>query len=117
MSCQGHKFECETSKVLWSGVLLEEAYRRGSTQSQVLRGAMELGLPSRSTGHDFLERSRETKRLDHERKVSQARHASRLCLKNTRIQTLEGNHLESIGRIRTVPVERQSTSREHSTAT
>lgn len=60
----------ERSKVLSSGVLLEESYRLGSLQFQVLRGAMELALPPGITGLDFFGQSRVCKRLGDERSES-----------------------------------------------
>lgn len=51
---------------------------------------MELGLPPRSTGHDFLEQSRESKRLSHEWSKPGKACLKRPHLENTRIRTLRG---------------------------
>lgn len=85
MSFQGHKFERETSKIPWSGDSLEEAYKLGSTQSQMIRGIMELSLLPQNTGRDFLERSRKSKRLGQERNKLGNACFEGLHLDNTRI--------------------------------
>lgn len=75
--------------MLSSGVLLEEACRLECTQSQVLRGAMEIGLLSQNTEHDFLELLRESKRF-HQRNEQDKTHFEERHLENTRILMLRG---------------------------
>lgn len=70
--------------------MFEEAYKLGSTRSQVLKGAIELGLPPRRTRHDFLEHTKERKRLGHERNEPGKTCLEGQRLENTRIWTLWG---------------------------
>lgn len=98
------------SKILWNEVLLEEAYRLKPTKSQVLRGAMELILQSRSTKSkvsngsyeivlpsggtwsDFLEKSRESKRLGNKKDEPNKACFKELHLESTKIRTLQDTH-------------------------
>lgn len=96
--------------------MLKETYRLGFSQSQVLRSAMELGLPPWSNIRDFFEQSRESKSLSHKRGEPGKACFKGLHLGAQRYGNFEKNHLESIRRIRTVPVERGSASREHNKA-
>lgn len=103
------------SKILWSWVLLNEAYGLGSTWSQVLRSALELSLPSRSIGNDFLQQSKENKRLDHV-----GGDPGKACFEEQLSRTQGYEHLrESISSLRciiAVPVEWESALREHNMA-
>lgn len=73
--------------------MLEEAYRLRSTQSQVSRGAMELGLLPRSIVRDFLKQSKEGKRLSHERNELGKTCFEGHHFENTRIRTLRGKNI------------------------
>lgn len=68
--------------------MFKEAYRLGSTQTQVLQGAKRLGLLSQSTRHDLLTLSREGKRLGQERGETGEACFEALHLENTRIRIL-----------------------------
>lgn len=70
--------------------MLEEGYRLESTQSQMLRSAMELGLLPRSIGHYFLKRSRESKRLGHQRNEPGKTSFEELCRQHEDTSTLRG---------------------------
>lgn len=73
--------------------MLEKAYRLGSTQSQVLNGVIELGLPPRSIGHGFLKQSRESERLSHKRSEPGKMRFERQYIANTGIQTFRGKSI------------------------
>lgn len=81
-----------------------EAYKLISTQSQVIRGDMELGLPSHSTRHDFLEQSRKIRRL-HERSELGKACLERASREHDDTDTLREDHLKSIKSVQAVQVE------------
>lgn len=60
--------------------------------SNVPRGAMRIGLPPRGTLSDFLEPTKERKRLGHERGVSQAND-----LLEEVVRTLRGREIKNSG--------------------
>lgn len=75
----------------------------------MLKGAIELSLLSRSIEYGFLKQSRESKRLGHDRSADQDVFWGATSREYEDTDTSRKDHLESIGHIQTVPVERWAT--------
>lgn len=69
------------------------------TRSQMLRGTIELGLPSRRTRHNILEQSRKNKKLGQERSDPNVACLEELHLKNMRIWTLRQRSISKASEI------------------